>query len=157
MIYFPDIDILVEIYKKKKEGGKCSGFWDHCDQFTFPRNNKKPGPCRALPELRQEAREITNVRFCGEQNRIKFYFFHYTLSFLCTLLKFRLGETSLGQRWKHLNLMYYHVKKLRQNDLLSRHGYFSGNLQEKQEWNNFSGFWDQNYSIRSECNGDFAP
>ena len=104
-------------------------FWDHCDQFTFPWNNQEPWPCGTLPELRQEAREITYVRFCCEQNRIKFFFIHYTLSFLCTLLKFRLRKTSLRYGWKHLNLMYYPVKKLRQNDLLSRHGYFCENLQ----------------------------
>jgi len=47
-------------------------------------------------------------------------------------------------------------KKLRRNDLLSRHGSFSENLQEKQDGNNCSGFWDQTYSIRLECNKDFC-
>ena len=46
--------------------------------------------------------------------------------------------------------------KLRQNVLLSRQGYFSENLQEKQDENNCYGFWDQAYSIRSEFNRDFC-
>jgi len=33
-----------------------------------------------------------------------------------------------------LNLKYYQVIKLRQNNLLSKHGYFSENLQEKLGW-----------------------